>query len=90
MSFALFGDEVAGLLETSVRIHGKAVIWDAVPLAIMWCILERAKYLVLLRDLKFQFWISSSFFFLERYTFGLQQWAVFISKKMLDFLFLTC
>ena len=30
------------------------------------------------------------FFFLERYTFGLQQWAVFISKKMLDFLFLTC
>lgn len=38
VDYALFGDRVAGLLEGSFRRHGKAVIWNAVLLAIMWCI----------------------------------------------------
>lgn len=37
VDYALFGDRVAGLLEGSFRRHGKAVIWNAVLLAIMWC-----------------------------------------------------
>lgn len=67
VDYALFGDRVAGLLEGSFRRHGKAVIWNAVLLAIMWCIWrEHNTYFWGTWNFSSGFEILFFFFFLKR------------------------
>lgn len=81
VDYALFGDRVAGLLEGSFRRHGKAVIWNAVLLAIMWCT-WREHNTYFWGTWNFSSGFENSFFFSSKecYTFGLQQWAIFLSQ----------